>query len=54
MADKIFVTQAMLPPMEEYIEEISSIWETHWLTNMGEKHKALQNQLMQYLDVNNI
>ena len=54
MDNKIFVTKAMLPPMEEYIEEISSIWETHWLTNMGEKHKALQNQLMQYLDVNNI
>lgn len=54
MDNKILVTKAALPPMEEYIEEISSIWETHWLTNMGAKHKELQNQLKQYLDVDNI
>ena len=40
--------------MEEYIDEISSVWESHWLTNMGVKHQELQNKLTQYLDVNNI
>ena len=37
--------------MEEYIEEIRSIWDSHWLTNMGEKHKALQAELQKYMGV---
>ncbi|MDD6202582.1 MAG: DegT/DnrJ/EryC1/StrS family aminotransferase, partial [Lachnospiraceae bacterium] len=51
MSDKILVTKASLPPMEEYMEEIKSIWETHWLTNMGEKHKTLQKQLKEFMGV---
>ena len=33
---KILVTRSSMPSMEEYIEEIRSIWDSHWLTNMGE------------------
>ena len=51
MDRKILVTRSSLPPMEEYIEEIKSIWESHWLTNMGEKHEALQTELANYLKV---
>ena len=40
--------------MEEYIAEISSLWETHWLTNMGVKHQELQRKLIRYLDINNV
>lgn len=54
MDNQIFVTRAILPKMEEYIEEISSIWESYWLTNMGEKHRLLQRNLREYLDVSNI
>ena len=43
-----------MPSMEEYIEEIRSIWDSHWLTNMGEKHKALQAQLQKYMGVPNV
>lgn len=39
--EKILVTRSAMPPMEEYIEEIKKLWETHWLTNMGVKHKKL-------------
>ena len=34
---KILVTRSSMPPLKEYINEISSLWESHWLTNMGEK-----------------
>ena len=51
---RILVTKAILPPIEEYIAEISSLWESHWLTNMGAKHQELQKNLTQYLDVNHI
>lgn len=47
----ILVTRSSMPSMEEYIEEIRSIWDSHWLTNMGEKHKALQAELQKYMGV---
>ena len=52
--DKILVTRSSMPPKDEYFDEISSIWENHWLTNMGEKHVQLQKELLGYLDVDNV
>ena len=37
-----------MPPFEEYVDEIRSLWETHWLTNMGAKHEALRAALKAY------
>lgn len=51
MPSKIFVTRSSMPSLEEYIKEVAPIWETHWLTNMGPKHKELQQKLIDYLDV---
>ena len=52
--DKILVTRSSMPDMEEYFTEISSMWETHWLTNMGPKHKEFQIKLKDYLHVQNV
>lgn len=52
--DKILVTKSSMPPMEEYIEEIKSIWDSHWLTNMGVKHQELTQRLETYLGVPNV
>jgi len=52
--DKVFVTKSSMPPIEEYIQEISSIWESHWMTNMGEKHNRLEQKLKDYLKADNI
>jgi len=46
----INVTRSSLPPFEEFCREIRDLWDSHWLTNMGEKHKLLQAQLEDYLD----
>ena len=54
MNNKILVTESSMPEFEEYIEEIKSIFESKWLTNMGEKHKVLEANLKEYLDVKNI
>ena len=54
MDKNILVTRAVLPPIEEYFEEIKEIWDSHWLTNMGPKHEKLENELKKYLDVENI
>lgn len=54
MDKKILVTRSSMPPIEEYIEEIKTIWDSHWLTNMGDKHKELQRKLTAYLGVDNV
>lgn len=50
----IQVTRSSMPHFEEYIEEIKSLWDTRWLTNMGEKHRQLEERLIKYLDINYI
>jgi len=52
--EQIFVTRPSMPSYEEYIEEIKSIWETKWLTNMGPKHQELTEKLKQFLNVNRL
>ena len=48
---EIRVTRSSMPPWEEYLEEIRPLWETHWLTNMGEYHERLERELEIYLQV---
>ena len=54
MNDRILVTRSSMPTLEEYMNEIEDIWRTHWLTNMGSKHKRLQGELTKYLGVEKV
>nr|WP_305138716.1 DegT/DnrJ/EryC1/StrS family aminotransferase [uncultured Schaedlerella sp.] len=54
MTEKILVTKSTLPELDEYVNEIRSIWDSHWLTNMGEKHKELQSELRMFLEAENV
>lgn len=48
---KIYVTRSSMPPFEEYMEEVRSLWNTHMITNMGEKHEKLERILEEYLGI---
>lgn len=48
------VTRSSMPPIEEYITEIRDLWDSHWLTNMGVKHRELQTQLESFLGVSHV
>ena len=52
--NKILVTQSSMPDFSEYCNEIKEIWENHILTNMGVKHRKLEEELLKYLKVENI
>ena len=51
---KILVTRSSMPELAEYIDEIEDLWDSHWLTNMGVKHRQLQRDLKEYLNVENV
>lgn len=51
MSNPILVTRSSMPKFDEYCQEIKEVWETHWLTNMGVKHKELQNKLEEFLGI---
>ena len=48
---KILVTRSSMPSYEEYCVEIKELWDSHWLTNMGVKHKLFQRELEKYLNI---
>ena len=54
MSELINVTRSSIPDFEEYCAEIRSMWDSHWLTNMGEKHQRLEAALQDYLGVENV
>ena len=51
---RINVARSSMPAFEEYCDEIRGLWDTHWLTNNGEKALALESALAQYLDTPNV
>lgn len=48
---KIFVTSPLLPSIEDFTEQVKEIYDSKWLTNMGSKHKALEEALTVELKV---
>lgn len=51
---RINVTRSSMPPFKEYIEEISSLWESRWLTNAGLKHNEFEAMLKKSFKVPNV
>ena len=54
MEKNILVTRSSMPELDEYVNEIKDIWQSHWLTNMGVKHRTLQDELCKYFNVEHL
>jgi len=50
----IQVTQAYLPPLEEFIPYLRAIWDSKTLTNGGPFHEQLERELCEYLGVKHL
>lgn len=50
----IRVTRSSMPPFEEYAGLIRKLWDSHWLTNMGDFHQQLERELKEYLMAPNL
>lgn len=54
MSRPIPVTQPFMPPLEEFVPHLSKIWESKWLTNSGQYHQRLEQELSAYLGVEHL
>lgn len=51
MNKPIYVTQPFMPPMEEFVSYLDKIWKSRQLTNNGQFHIALEQELCDFLGV---
>ncbi|WP_169159993.1 DegT/DnrJ/EryC1/StrS family aminotransferase [Azohydromonas caseinilytica] len=54
MQKPVYVTQPYLPPLEEFVPYLQSIWDNKVLTNGGPFHQQLEQALCEYLGVEHI
>lgn len=50
----IYVTQPLLPALEEFVPYLQEIWDNKQLTNGGPMHRELESQLATYLGVEHV
>ncbi len=53
-ADPIYVTRPFLPPLQQFAEGLSGIWESRQLTNNGPVLKRFRSSLSLYLQTENV
>ena len=53
-ANKIFVTQPLMPPLQEFLPYLNKIWESKCLSNGGPFHEELEAALADYLGVEHL
>lgn len=50
-SEPIYVTRPLLPPIQNINNKMMEVWDSKWLTNNGVQHKRLENELKNYLQV---
>jgi dTDP-4-amino-4,6-dideoxygalactose transaminase len=53
-SEPVYVTRPLLPPLEEFVEQLQQIWVSKWMTNSGGRHAALEQALMEHLRVSHL
>ncbi len=51
MEKQITVTSPLLPNLDEFYAMLKDIWDSRWVTNMGQFHAQLEQSLCEYLKV---
>ena len=54
VSKRTFVTRPYLPPLEEFIPYLQTIWDTKQLTNNGPFHQQLEQEMAEYLGVEHL
>ncbi|MDI2586529.1 DegT/DnrJ/EryC1/StrS family aminotransferase [Psychrobacillus sp. NEAU-3TGS] len=52
--EPIYITRPLLPNLNDILSSLTDVWNNQWLTNNGPQHSKLEDQLKQYLNVENL
>ncbi len=52
--EKIYVTQPYLPPLDEMLPYLQTIWDSKFLTNNGPFHEQFERELAEFLGLQNL
>ncbi|KQL33387.1 DegT/DnrJ/EryC1/StrS aminotransferase family protein [Psychrobacillus sp. FJAT-21963] len=52
--DPIYITRPLLPDLQSVNKRLNEVWESKWLTNNGPQQSKLEEELKQYLNVENL
>src|ERR1700704_4664230 len=52
--EPVYVTRPLLPPLDRYVNLLSTVWKTGWLTNEGEFHHRLEAALSERVGTPNL
>ncbi len=47
----VYISRPALPDISDMTRKIQDIWDSKWVTNVGDQHKLLENRLVEYLKV---
>jgi dTDP-4-amino-4,6-dideoxygalactose transaminase len=53
-AEPVYVTRPALPDRKAVYRKIDEIWDSQWLTNIGDQHRQFESKIRKYLGVQNI
>lgn len=54
LPEPLWVTQPLLPPLEEYVDQLREVWESGTITNLGAKHAQLEALLADRVGSDNL
>lgn len=50
----IYVTRPLLPDLHELTKKLQEVWDSQWLTNIGNQHRLLEKKIKDLLKVPNV
>jgi dTDP-4-amino-4,6-dideoxygalactose transaminase len=48
-SNPVYISRPALPEVSDMTRKIQEIWDSKWVTNVGDQHKLLENRLIEYL-----
>jgi dTDP-4-amino-4,6-dideoxygalactose transaminase len=54
LPEPIWVTRPAMPRLTDYHQSLQRIWDSRWLTNVGQFHKEFEQRLSEYLGVEHV
>lgn len=50
----IYITRPLLPDLHELTKKLQEVWDSQWLTNIGNQHRLLEKKIKELLNVPNV